>query len=94
MDPHLITCLASDAENAGRCVSAVDGGMSAAIGKERRAYRAGGAGEVRGTEPRPRPPFCHDGTERRIHVLKTRLNRKAIIAEEKMSYGEERSVSG
>jgi DDE superfamily endonuclease len=63
MDPHVIACFASHAQNALRCTSTLDGAIGTALGTEPVPHRLGGS---RGTEPRQRPPFCHDGTERRI----------------------------
>src|SRR5690349_3327117 len=63
MDPHVIACVANHPQNTGGCTSTLDGALGTAIGTEPRPHRIGGS---RGTEPRQRPPFCHDGTERRI----------------------------
>src|SRR5438067_3667878 len=59
MDPYLIAGLASNAEKPGRGASAFKG----ALGTPAYTCRASG---TRGHQPRASPPFCHDGTERRI----------------------------
>src|SRR5437588_9977656 len=63
MDPHLIAGLANHAQNLGRCPSTLAGALGAALGAEPDAHR--GAGPT-GRQPSESPPFCHDGTERRI----------------------------
>jgi hypothetical protein len=74
MASHVIARLANDAEKAGGCASAFDGGIGAAIGAEHCAYRTGGA---RGPKSRQPSPFCHDGTERRIQRPKDAAQQKS-----------------
>ena len=74
MDSHLIARFANDAEKAWGCASALDGALGTAIGREDCPPRASGA---RGTEPREHPPFCHDGTERRIQRPKDSAQQKS-----------------
>src|SRR5690348_16831439 len=63
MDPHLITRVANDVEKAWRCTGTLDGALGTALGAEHDGRLASGTG---GASPRQLPPFCHDGTERRI----------------------------
>ena len=63
MDPYVTARLANDSEKAGGCASPLDGALGPALGTQRCAQRASGS---RSSQPRPSPPFCHDGTERRI----------------------------
>src|SRR5438067_7479359 len=63
MDPHLIAGLASHTQKPGRCASPLNGALGSAIGTGRCTYRANG---TRDRQPSQSPPFCHDGTERRI----------------------------
>src|SRR5258708_6055938 len=69
MDSYLIARLANDAQTAGGCASALDGGLGPAIGTEHCADRTGGA--------RQPSPFCHDGTERRIQRPKDAAQQKS-----------------
>src|ERR1700694_3518971 len=74
MDSYLIARLANDAQKAGGCARPLDRALGAAIGTEHGADRTGGA---RGPEPRQPSPFCHDGTERRIHRPKDAAQQKS-----------------
>jgi DDE superfamily endonuclease len=74
MASHVIIRVANDAEKAGGCASALDGTLGAAIGREDCPSRASGA---RDTEPGEPPPFCHDGTERRIQRPKDPAQQKS-----------------
>jgi hypothetical protein len=83
MDPHLIARLANDAEKAWGCASTLDGAPGPAIGTEHSAHRTGRA---RGSEPRERPPFCHDGTERRIQRPKDAAQQKSHYSGKKRAH--------
>ena len=74
MASHVIARFANDAEKAWGCASALDGAIGTAIGREHCPPRTSGA---RGTEPREQPPFCHDGTERRIQRPKDAAQQKS-----------------
>jgi hypothetical protein len=63
MDPHVITRFANDVEKAWRCTSTLDGALGTAVGAEHDGSQTSGTG---GAKPRQLPPFCQDGTERRI----------------------------
>jgi DDE superfamily endonuclease len=80
MDSHVIARLANDAETAGGCASALDGALDAAIGEEPGCPRASG---TRGTGPGEHPPFCHDGTERRIQRPKDAAQQKSTYSGKK-----------
>src|SRR5947209_2049316 len=62
MDPDVTARLANDPEKAWGCTCPLDGAIGPAIGTERCANLATGS---RSRQPRPSPPFCHDGTQRR-----------------------------
>lgn len=76
MDTHVISGVANDVEKAWRCTSTLDGAISTAVGPEDAGCcvgRTGGAEDTarlisgtRSAKPQQFPPFCHDGTERRI----------------------------
>ena len=74
MDSHVITRVANDAEKAWGCASALDGALGTAIGREDCPATVSGA---RDTAPRESPPFCHDGTERRIQRPKDPAQQKS-----------------
>ena len=74
MDPHIITRFANDIEKAWRCTSALDGALGTAGGAEHAGSPASGSG---GAKPRQLPPFCHDGTERRIQRPKDAAQQKS-----------------
>src|SRR5947209_9358746 len=63
MDPYVTARLANDPEKAWGCPSTLDGALGPALGTELCPHRANGS---RSNQPRQSPPFCHDGTERRI----------------------------
>src|SRR5947209_12372352 len=74
MDPHVITRFANDIEKAWRCTSALDGAFGTAGGAEHTSSPASGTGDAK---PRASPPFCHDGTERRIQRPKDAAQQKS-----------------
>src|SRR5512135_2794341 len=74
MDSHVLARVANDAEKAWGCASTLDGALGSAIGREHGLPRASGA---RDTAPREPPPFCQDGTERRIQRPKDAAQQKS-----------------
>src|SRR5947199_2824461 len=74
MDPHLITRVANDVEKAWRCTSTLDGALGTALGAEHNGRLARGTGGAKSRQP---PPFCHDGTERRIQRPKDATQQKS-----------------
>ena len=74
MDPHLITRVANDVEKAWRCTSTLDGALGTALGAEHNGRLARGTGGAKSRQP---PPFCHDGTERRIQRPKDAAQQKS-----------------
>src|SRR5436305_10790560 len=80
MDPHVIARAAKDPENPWGCPSPLHGAIGRAIG---RAFCADLLSGSRGAEPRERPPFCHDGTERRIQRPKDADQQKSYYSGKK-----------
>jgi hypothetical protein len=77
MDPHVIARVANDAEKVGRGTSTLDGGFGPALGRPSWLLRARGASS---------PPFCHDGTERRIQRPKDATQQKSYYSGKKKSH--------
>jgi hypothetical protein len=61
MDSYLTARLANAPEKAWGCPSPLDGALGPALGTELCVHRASAS-----RQPRPSPPFCHAGTQRRI----------------------------
>jgi hypothetical protein len=83
MASHVIARIANDAQKAWGCASPLDGAIGTAIGGEHCHGRVRGA---RGTEPGEHPPFCHDGTERRIQRPKDAAQQKSYSSGKKKSH--------
>src|SRR5512133_2762555 len=83
MDPHVIACLANDAEKTGSCARTVHGGIGTAIGREPCAHRSSGA---RSPESRQPSPFCQDGIERRIQRPKDPAQQKSHYSGKKKGH--------
>ena len=74
MDPHLIAGLANHAQKLGRCPSPLTGALGPALGTQPGASRGA---RSRGHRQRQSPPFCHDGTQRRIQRPKDQDEQKS-----------------
>src|SRR5512142_2045129 len=87
MDSHVLARVANDAEKAWGCASTLDGARGSAIGREPCLPRASGA---RDTAPREHPPFCQDGTERRIQRPKDSAQQKSHYSGKKKTHSVKR----
>src|SRR4030081_3578865 len=77
MDPYVITRTANNTEKPWGCTSPLHGAIGRAVGTADPASRS------RGADSTAFPPFCHDGTERRIQRPKDADQQKSYYSGKK-----------